>query len=142
MTTYASTNAGSGVQPRSGVGITAVFGSYELLSAVALTNNVFQMVKIPQGAVILEVILATDDLDSSTGLVLDVGDGTTHDRFISGQTTVGRATGVCRLDQVDGLGYQYTADDTIDVTLHTQPSGAQTTGTINLTVIYTMQDDN
>ena len=126
----------SGVQARANSGETCVSGTYELLAALVV-SDVIQMVKIPKGAKILEVILSTDDLDTSTGLVLDVGDGSVTDRFIDG-STIGQTGGVDRLNEVGGHLYEYTAEDTIDVIVQTAPTTGATSGTVNVSVTYQM----
>lgn len=136
-TTYQTANVGSGVMPRANAGETIVSATFNLTAALAL-NDVIEMVKIPAGAVIHDVILSSTDLDTSTGVVLDVGDGSVTDRFIDG-ATIGQASGVARLNEVGGHLYEYTADDTIDVLVQVAPSGtAATSGSIKLTVIYQM----
>lgn len=133
--TYTTTKTAAGVQARAGIGVHSIQATFEA-SAALIINDVIQMVKIPAGATILDVILSVDDLDSGTSIVLDVGDGTTTGRFISG-STVGQAGGTVRLSVTDGNGYTYAAADTIDIKVTTAPAGGGT-GTLNLTVLYTM----
>lgn len=137
--TFTTDRTASTAQARAGINFTSVIGTYELTAALVI-NDVVQMVKIPSGAVICEVILGVDDLDDGTALVLDVGDGDSAERFIK-DSTAGQAGGFVRLDQMAGLGYQYTAADTIDVKVSTAPGTGATSGTITLAVMYTMQDD-
>lgn len=125
---------------RAGIGeVVSVTESFAFLAASHNTiNNIFEMVKVPKGAVILDVILASTDLETGgpTGS-LAVGDGTTADRFI-GTNTLVQAGGVARMDKPGGMGYEYAAEDTIDLKL----IAAATTpadGTISLTVLYAMQ---
>jgi hypothetical protein len=142
-TTYSSSKVASTVQSRGGLDITSAFATYE--AAVALViDDVIRAVKIPAGATIQEIILAVDDLDTGSTLTLDVGDGTTADRFIAA-STIGQGGGVVRLGQgVTGAAaagcanYTYTAEDTIDIKVKAAPAGGGT-GTLNLTVFYTMQ---
>lgn len=136
--TYVATNAGTGVQPHAGIGVHTAYSSYELTAALVV-DDVIQMLKVPIGAIILDVVLSTDDLDTSGSptLVLDVGDGDNDDRLISA-STVGQAGGVAYMDEIDALLYQYTADDTIDVSVKTAPATGASSGTINLAVTYTM----
>lgn len=132
----------STVQARAGIDITAVYGTYEVAVQVVV-NDVYQMVKIPKGATVLEVINAMDDMDGGSASVHDVGDGTTSGRFISG-STIAQGGGVVRLGQgitgataADCLNYAYTAEDTIDIKFTTAPASTGT-GTMKLAVIYTM----
>lgn len=135
--TFTSAKVASTVQARSGLDLTSVYAEYEIAAALVV-NDVIEMVKVPAGAVIHDVILGTDDLDSGTDLVLDVGDGSVTDRFIDG-ATIGQTAGVARLNEVDGLNYQYTSADTIDVKVQVAPGTGATSGTIRLTVLYTTQ---
>lgn len=143
--TLVATNAGSGKQARNGIGIVSVTSKYSLTAALVI-NDVIQMVKIPKGAVIQEVILAAGDLDtaSSPAIKLIVGDGDDTDRFIkdaSGISTIAQGGGVARMNNQVGAGHQYAADDTIDVKVDTAPTTGTTSGDITLTVIYSMHDD-
>lgn len=134
--TQTSSQVAAGIQPKTRLGLNTVNAVFEIDHALEL-NDVIQMVKVPAGAKITEVILATDDLDTNgTPLLgLDVGDGSDDNRFISA-STIGRTSGVARLDQVDGLNYVYAAEDTIDVSVQAAPATGATSGTIRLTVIY------
>lgn len=119
-------------------GVLAVVGTYALSAALAL-NDVIQMVTVPAGATILNVILATTDLDTNgtPTIALTVGDGSDADRFITA-STVGQAGGVANLNASTGAGYKYSATDTVDVTVATGPATGATSGTVSLTVLYTM----
>lgn len=147
MATLRTAKVAAGVQPRAGhEGVLAVSATYTLAAALAL-NDVIEMVKVPKGAKILNMHLASDDLDTgSAAIILAVGDGTTVDRFIKG-STVAQAGGVARLG--DGVtaalmsgafGYTYTVDDTIDVKVTTAPATGTTAGDIVLTVFYMMEN--
>jgi hypothetical protein len=135
--TFKSAKAASGIQPRAGLGVQSVTGEYEIAAALVI-NDVIEMVKIPAGACILEVILVSDDLDTAgPSIILDVGDGSVSDRFIDG-STVGGTAGVDRLNEVDGLGYVYAAEDTIDIKVQVAPTTGAASGTLRLMVLYTM----
>lgn len=136
------TKVASTVQARAGIDITAVYGTYEVAVQIVV-NDVFQMVKVPKNATILEVICALDDNDGGSAAIADVGDGTTTGRFISA-TTISQGGGVVRLGQgitgvsaADCLAYTYTAEDTVDIKFTTAPASTGT-GTMTLVVIYTM----
>lgn len=137
-TLYAAA-VGTTIVPKTASDTIVVQGSYEL-SAALVINDVIQMVKIPKNAVVDEVILGTDDLDTggSPAIVLEVGDSGDTDRYIAA-STVAQAGGVVRLGTVDGMGYTYTAETTIDIKVPTAPATGTTTGTLKLTVIYHMR---
>lgn len=95
-------------------------------------GDVVQMIPIPKGALILDVQL----LPSLGGVTFaaNVGDGNSGTRFIVSATAnavVARNT--------TGLGYSYSADDTIDVTMVTIGSGSAA-GSIRLSVMYSFDN--
>jgi hypothetical protein len=138
--TLYSAQVASGVQPRDAVGVNVAYGTYEL-SAALVINDVIQMVKIPKGATVTDVTLATDDLDSNgtPAIVLEVGDDGDTDRFIAA-STVAQAGGVTTLGNIAGFGYAYTAENTIDVKVPTAPATGATSGTISIAVTYIMNN--
>jgi hypothetical protein len=126
------------VMVREGLDLTAVFATHAVGTGELEAADVIQMVKIPKGATIQEVILSSTDIDvhGTPTVALSVGDASSATRFIS-SSAIGEAGGVARLDQLAGLNYEYTADDTIDIEVTTAAETAAA-GTINLAVIYTM----
>jgi len=132
----ASCLSGSGIQPRASLGLCSVSGSYDI-AATLLTADVIHMVKIPAGATVLDVLLDAGDMDSATSLTLSVGYTGALNAFIDG-STVGRAGGIARLSVVGGTQKNFAADDTIQVSAKAGAGGADTSGTIKLTVLYTM----
>lgn len=154
-TTYVSTKAATGVQPRVDVHDDTSYCEFDIAAAVAtaanggggaggaafIINDVVQMVKVGAGQVVVGVLLSVDPLDSSTGIVTAVGDGDDDDRFITG-STIGRsaAAGVQSLNNHAGHLHAYTAADTIDFKVTTAATGtASTTGKIRLSVRTTPQ---
>jgi hypothetical protein len=139
--TFTAGRVASGIQPRAELGLNCVSETYELTAALVI-NDVIQMVKIPAGAIIQEVILSSDDIDTgSPAVVLAVGDGAVPDRFIKG-STIGQAGGTERMGMVttvDSHKYTYTADDTIDIKCTTAPATG-VVGTLVLSVFYTFQE--
>lgn len=142
MATFQSSLVAAGIPAKeTNQHVVAVHAEYTLATADNTTANVIEMVKVPKGAQILEVILATEDLDSGTALVLDVGDEDDADRFIDG-ATIGQTGGVVRLGSGvaaaavdDSVGFTYTEANTIDVTVAVQSTTA-VAGVIALTVLY------
>jgi hypothetical protein len=137
--TLTSDAVASGVQARAHLHEHTIVAKYTVAAALVL-NDVIQMVKIPAGAKIVDLTLSCTDLDTNgtPAIVLDVGDGSDTDRFIDG-STIGQAGGIARLDQHGGHGYAYSAEDTIDVLVQVAPATGATSGTITLTVKYTME---
>ena len=67
---------------------------YAKFNVTAAPNaaDVYQMVDIFAGETLHDIKIKSSDLDTGTGLVLDVGDATDPDRFIDG-STIGQAGG-------------------------------------------------
>lgn len=141
MATLTADKVASTVQPRTvhGATVTQVTSTFALSAALAAAD-VIELVKVPKGAVILDVVLGVDDLDSGAtpAITLTVGDGDDTDRYIE-SSTVGQAGGVARLDNEVGVGHAYTAEDTIDVTVGTAPATGATTGDVRLVVTYALE---
>ena len=143
-TTYYSDKviAGAHVPAKAGIHGNEVVATFE--AAVALViDDVIQMVKVPAGARVVDVILAVDDLDTdgSPAIVLDVGDGDNDDLYILGSTK-GQAGGVERMGvgivgTAPGVFKVYSAEDTVDIHVDTAPV-AGGTGTLSLYIRYTM----
>lgn len=138
MATLNSAQTAAGVQPIVPVGnVEAVaYGEYALSAALAAAD-VVQMVKVPKGAYITGGTLAADDLDSGTTITVAVGDGGSTARYIASGSTALQSGTVTAFNVPAGFGYQYTADDTVDILIVAGPSTA-TTGTLRLTVRYKM----
>lgn len=156
-TTYSATRMATGVIPRAiYMGVPTLEISSFAITAAFVINDVVQFLKIASnpaitlnGPVIHDVILDVPDLDTSTGIVLDVGDSTTSGRYISG-STIGQTGGIARMAVAGSLGYapfsgsysSYTtvsyAEYTIQLKVTTAATGtAATTGTLKLAVTYT-----
>lgn len=139
--TLTTDKVASTVQARAGIGIESVFATYTITAAFVI-NDVIQMVKVPKGATVLELVFHTTDLDTSTGIVLQIGDGDDVDRYVK-DSAIGQTGGTVRLGagivNNSGANYTYTAEDTIDVKVTTAASGtAATSGTLSMAVIYAM----
>lgn len=129
--------AGSGVPPRTGLGLCSVSATYSP-TTILLTADVIHMVKIPAGATVLDVILDADtNLDAGTSLTLSVGYTEALEAFIS-QDTVGQAGGIRRLSVVGETQKAFTAEDTIQVSATAGAASGGITGVIKLIVLYTM----
>ena len=112
---------------------TTVTSTYEVATALVI-NDVIQMVKVPKNSTIIDCILVTDDLDTGTTIVLDVGYGTNDDYFILG-STVGQEGGLVRASAATAFPLVLTADDTVDLHVDTAPTGGGV-GTVTLSVTY------
>lgn len=149
-TTYVSTKCGTGAPYKSHLHDDTLICDFDIAADIGtaaeggggaggtafVINDVVQMVKVAKGMIVTGVCLAVPALDSSTGIVVAVGDGSDDDRFISGSTKGRSSTaGVEYLNAAAGQNYAYTADDTIDFKVKTAATGtAVTSGIIHLAV--------
>jgi hypothetical protein len=106
------------VGPSAGGNLICVTKHYSL-TANASANDVFQMIKIPNGARVVDGYIA---LDSVGAFTYTVGDGGDPDRFIAASSVSGSATDASFSKEV--LPYQYSLSanaspqyDTVDVKL-------------------------
>jgi hypothetical protein len=115
------------------------YSSYSITTAFVL-NDVIEMLRVPAGARITGVTLKTSDLDTSTGIVLDVGDAADTDRLIDG-ATIGQTGGTTSsLVSSTGQFYKYTSETVISVLVQVAATGtAATSGTVELAVSYVLQ---
>lgn len=100
-------------------------------TAAQSAGDVIQMVKVPKGAHVHEVIQVWSL--GGAALTVTVGDGDSAARY-NGSTSTNVATVV---RATAGLGYSYSAEDTVDITVGTATS-ASAAGTVRLTVLYSM----
>lgn len=133
MATYQGTGATNGAQPRAvHAGVNSHVSTYTF-TATSSAGDVVQMVKIPDGARILDVKVKADNGNA----LISVGDGGDSGRFISTATV---SASMASLNVPGGLGYQYDVSDgaipqsdTIDITVAN--SGAAS-ATFTLVVTY------
>lgn len=118
----------------------------------ASNTAVLQCVPIPKGAQIADVILMWDTAGTTTQFTFNVGDGNATGRYITSISATG--SGVAHAgygiafsgsnvqsiySTQGGIGYSYSADDTIDIYATAVASGSTApAGTIRLTVLYSM----
>ena len=132
MATYKSdmVNGNQSFKPFPSGAVGVRYASFEASTALAL-NDVIQIVDVFSGETVHDIIIKTDDLDTGTALVLDVGDGSDTDYYIDG-STVGQAGGTDEKD-ANVAPKEYSADDTIDILVQVAPTGGGT-GTIEVWV--------
>lgn len=136
MTTYLSNKAQPGVGPKfNHTGSIPVYATYAFTSAPAL-NDLVQMMTIPAGATIVSVILDSDKLDTSTGMTLDVGDGTVANRYLAA-SNLPQAGGAAVANVAAAYGFQYTVNTPLYVKIHAAATAFQA-GSVRLMVEYTM----
>lgn len=112
---------------------------------VEVANGVLASLSVPGDATIVDVILTVTDMDSSTGLDIDVGDVSGPDtpddnRFISALS--GQAAGTLHANVAGGLldaSFTYANDGTVESVIEATVETVATTGvdgTLTLEVIY------
>lgn len=138
MATFRSEAAISGLCP-DGRKAGETFTRYEMYTAEAAraAASVVEVVPVPKNCRIIEILL--DWSAFGAGRTLDVGDASNADRFFDGLDV--SAAGNAQLNEdgvVGSLGYEYTAQDTIDVTVigNTMPED----GWLKMAVTYIMTD--
>jgi len=114
MTTHASPQAKAWSPVReSDVGYHKVIGYMPAAHGLTLAqNDIVQMVKVPIGAIVTDVLLITGAI---TGCTIDVGDGDTEDLYISAVSVNTAAISAMESVGLAGVPKVYTAEDTIDV---------------------------
>jgi len=148
MATLTATPADTGSQPRAiHAGANVARGVYSLSADIA-NGDVLQMVKVPNGAVIDDVVIART---SETGLVVGwvCGDGDDTDRFIRSaitSLTADAGGALSRLDSPVGLGYRYNfsdavvqPEDTVDIVI-SSVSGGGSLGHITCEVTFHLDE--
>ena len=117
MTTHYSPQAKSwGPTKESDVGYHKVIGYLPATHGLTLAqNDIIEMVKVPIGAIVTDVLLITGIL--GTSVTADVGDGTTEDLYISAANVAAASTTHMESVGLAGVPKQYTVADTIDVKL-------------------------
>lgn len=113
-------------------------------STLTAGNMTVQMVKVPKGAIVNNVLSYIEWEDLGTTVTFDVGDGDTQDRYcaaiVGGTASTG---GVTTFEETGGVGvfiaeHEYTSEDTIDLvntaTIDTLVEGQ----VLKMHVFYTM----
>ncbi|SRR6266404_1564379 len=101
-------------------------------------GDVIQMMRVPNGACIVDVKFASDLFGGGNATITGVGDGNSANRYIGSASTSNSIATVISMSS-SGLGYSYSAEDTIDITIGTVTS-ASAVGTLRLAVAYTMDN--
>jgi hypothetical protein len=132
MATRTATKAAAGVQPKGlSVGLVAVTCQYSIDTSLS-AGDVIQMVKVPKGAT--PVYVALSGATTAVGTI-KVGDGINTARYITNY--LNSAAAVQATINTAYVPYEYSVDDTIDVTVSLVSISA-TGGEIVLTAIFAM----
>lgn len=139
---------GSGISARAvHAGVNSVTFEYTMTDTLS-DGDVIEMVKIPDGATVLDIIATLPDVDAVsvvTETVLAIGDGDSNARygsFTSAGNVVRANPSIANIDasvpfDLDLSDNDPNGFDTIDVRVTNGTSGTSN-GNIKLTVLYTM----
>jgi len=107
------------------------------------TGDVVQMVKIPKGAVVLDMNLFVDKL-SGGNYTIGIGDSVLATRYATSLST-GSTSALFTMASAgmspNGLDYSYSADDTVNITIQTATTSTLS-GVFRLSVSYTLDNPN
>lgn len=131
-TAYTSSKVATGVMARAGIGITSVTGTVTTTGTL-ITADTFSMVKIPTGAVILEILVGCS-VSFGTTVPISIGDTDSATRFGSAIA----AGGLTLIRMSAGHGYTYTAANSLLLTIGTASAGCASGSVVTATIIYTL----
>lgn len=103
-------------------------------------NDEIELLWVPKGAVVVSVELRCADIDSSTGIIWDVGDDGDEDRLIAA-TTVGQTAATTTTLAAAGFLYKYTAATKIKAYVNTAVSGTFSAGTLYFRITYFVDEN-
>lgn len=110
--------------------------TYDSSTVAALSaGDVIQMLRVPNGACITDVQFWTDKFGGGNSTITGVGDGSSANRYIASAST-SNSLAVALVIVPGALGYSYSVEDTIDITIGTVTS-ATAVGVLCLKVSYT-----
>lgn len=97
--------------------LVCVAGTVSVGTAGLALNAVTPLVRVPKGFTLIHATLEATDLDSNGTplLTLAVGDAVDNDRILTG-LTIGRTGGISSQIAVEGFGFRYTEETTINLT--------------------------
>ena len=136
---YKSDKAAAQAPPRAAIPGANLVAEAFLFPAAPEANDTIEMFTLPKGAVLADMILDADDLDTggTPAIALQVGDGTTADKFFAANN-VAQAGGIARMDKKGNTGAALAADTKVVVKVSTGPATGAA-GTIRLTALYNME---
>jgi len=100
-------------------------------------NDELGLFMVPKNAVILDVKIRVTDMDSSTGLLFDLGDAGDEDRLQAAFS--GQAAAEFVVLPVTGFLYKYTADTRINLYVNTAATTG-VAGTVYASITYAVDE--
>ena len=147
MASYSTPTYSSGKPARTGMDtVTVLFGILDVSVALA-TSDTINLCKIPAGAQMIDVAIMSAGTQSGSDSTFTVGDSGDTDRFITtaGGLALRSGGGVSRMNgaalsaATTGIGYEYTADTDLVMTIATAGTGQTTGGRITGYAQYRMK---
>jgi len=137
-TAYKSNKVANNAPARAAIpGLNAVSEVFTF-PAAAVVNDTIEMFVLPKGAVLCEMILDVDDLDSATAMMLQVGDATTADKYLTANA-LAQTGGVLRcIDKKGVIGVPLAADTKLVIKVSTAPTTG-VVGDVRLTAVYNLE---
>lgn len=128
-------NTGTPEKPKyNAVGPTTELWVATLTTALASADTILGPT-IPAGTYLTGVTIASDSLDSSTGLTFEAGYTGTLGAFISTGNTTAQAGGIATMNVAAGKGYTATTDTQVLVTI-THVATTPVAGKMRIEVTY------
>lgn len=100
-------------------------------------NDEVALLRVPKNAVILAIKIRVTDMDSSTGLLFDLGDDSDEDRLQAAFS--GQAAAEFVVLPVTGFLYKYTADTAIKLYVNTAATTG-VAGTVYFSITYCIDE--
>lgn len=147
MASYSTPTYSSGKPARTGMDtVTVLFGILDVSVALA-TSDTINLCKIPAGAQMIDVAIMSAGTQSGSDSTFTVGDSGDTARFITtaGGLALRSGGGVSRMNgavlsaATKGIGYEYTADTDLVMTITLQGTGQTTGGRITGYAQYRMK---
>lgn len=134
MATITATAAASNVPAKYAINRNITRVVQYAFTAAQSAGDVVQMLRVPSGAVITDLVLWTDAF-AGGNITVTVGDGNSTTRYIGSASSSSSLAAALRISQT-GFGYSYSAEDTIDISITTVTT-ATAAGVVKLGVTYT-----
>lgn len=108
-------------------------------TAAPLITDYINLIWVPKGFRVTGCTISADDMDTSTGMTIDIGDSGDQDRLIAASAVAQantlkvdtlRPTAISSGVITLGFGYKYTADTLLVATVLAAPSGTGSAGSI------------
>ncbi len=128
-------------------GDTKTFHFKGTFTAAPLITDYIELGMLPKGLRVTGCTISATDMDTSTGMLMDLGDAGDADRLIAAsavgqantlKTDTLRPTALTSNVVTLGHGYKYTADTLLVLTVGTAPSGTGSAGSVIVSVVMSL----